>query len=269
MFSVFDKDSRILNDSEFLKDEVMYNLIHRIIETENALCISSIDNKMIFAQTPNHNGWFWISNDMEEGEKEKLIESFVDYLGNRDIQGVTGSNQTADLFAKGYAKGKQKQWHVYMEMEAYHCPFVKKNIMTPGEAMVANMEHLEKVAFFLTKFIEEAFGDVVDLESQKKSARKMIESGNVYVWGVEGEIVSMANIAHRSPRHGRINGVFTPVSLRKKGYASALVAEVSSSIIREGLTPMLYADLKNPSANKIYQEIGYTECGKISDIRFT
>ncbi|WP_339146839.1 MULTISPECIES: GNAT family N-acetyltransferase [unclassified Sutcliffiella] len=65
------------------------------------------------------------------------------------------------------------------------------------------------------------------------------------------------------------NGVFTPVSLRKQGYASALVAEVSSHIIREGLTPMLYADLKNPSANKIYQDIGYTESGKISDILFT
>ncbi|WP_237690796.1 GNAT family N-acetyltransferase [Paenibacillus caui] len=38
----------------------------------------------------------------------------------------------------------------------------------------------------------------------------------------------MASIAHRSPRHARINGVYTPPSLRRQGYASAIVAGLCS-----------------------------------------
>jgi hypothetical protein len=31
---------------------------------------------------------------------------------------------------------------------------------------------------------------------------------------------------------------------------------------------MLYADLKNPDANKVYQNIGFVECGQVADIKF-
>jgi predicted GNAT family acetyltransferase len=37
----------------------------------------------------------------------------------------------------------------------------------------------------------------------------------------------------------------------------------------ENLIPMLYADLKNPSSNKIYRNIGFVKSGRIADIRFS
>jgi predicted GNAT family acetyltransferase len=270
MLTVFDKNDPLFqSDSTFAKEEVVYNLIHRIVETENAVCVSSEDRQMVFAQTPDHNGWLWIAEDVEKADRKKLIVNLLDYLGDRNVPGVTAVPETAEQFAKNYAAAKGKNWTEYMTMESYFCPSVKIENVTAGSLMPASKDHLEKTALFLAEFVEEAFGNRTEPKSQIASAEKLISAGNVYLWEVKGEIVSMANIAHRSQRHARINGVYTPVSLRKKGYASAVVAGVSSLLHNEGLTPMLYADLKNPSANKIYQKIGYVECGKIADVRFS
>lgn len=79
-------------------------------------------------------------------------------------------------------------------------------------------------------------------------------------------VVSMANISHRSMRHARINSVYTPNEQRKNGYASALMAELSFMVLKEGLIPMLYADITNSDSNKVYKSLGYKECGRIDEI---
>lgn len=78
----------------------------------------------------------------------------------------------------------------------------------------------------------------------------------------------MANIAHRSARHARMNAVFTAHNYRKKGFASALVAQQCMMLQKEGLLPMLYADIENPDSNKVYKNIGFVEVGKIAELSF-
>ncbi|MNN93748.1 FR47-like protein [compost metagenome] len=78
----------------------------------------------------------------------------------------------------------------------------------------------------------------------------------------------MAKITHRSVRHARINDVYTPSGHRKHGYASALVAALCGRLLDEGLTPVLYADGKNPDSNKVYQSIGFQHAGQIADLKF-
>jgi hypothetical protein len=60
-----------------------------------------------------------------------------------------------------------------------------------------------------------------------------IESENLYVWCNNNEIVSMANIAHRSNRHGRINEVYTKPDMRGKGFGAMIVAKLSQIICSE------------------------------------
>lgn len=50
--------------------------------------------------------------------------------------------------------------------------------------------------------------------------------------------------------------------------ASAMGAELSSILIKEGLTPMLYADIKNCDSNKVYKSVGFVESGRIDNIIF-
>ncbi len=57
---------------------------------------------------------------------------------------------------------------------------------------------------------------------------------------------------------GRIFMVYTPPADRRRGYASASVAAVSQQLLDRGARScVLFADLANPTANKIYPAIGY------------
>ncbi|WP_431087579.1 GNAT family N-acetyltransferase [Paenibacillus sp. 8b26] len=98
--------------------------------------------------------------------------------------------------------------------------------------------------------------------------QEVIKAGDLYLWIVKNTPVSMANIAHRSPRHAQINAVYTPTNYRKKGFASAIVANLCSILESEHLVPILYADLKNPTSNQVYKNIGFIEGGTITDIQF-
>lgn len=137
-----------------------------------------------------------------------------------------------------------------------------------GTLNKASHDDIEKIAEFLAGFSEDAYGSVVDPSSQLEAAKNMVERGNLYLLFNNGSPVSMAQIAHRSARHGRINAVYTLPQHRKKGFASLAVAKLCEILKEENLCPMLYADLKNPDSNKVYKNIGFVEHGKITDIRF-
>jgi predicted GNAT family acetyltransferase len=56
----------------------------------------------------------------------------------------------------------------------------------------------------------------------------------------------------------RIGPVYTPPEARNRGYASALVAAISQAQLDAGRRfCFLFTDLANPTANHIYQAIGY------------
>lgn len=75
---------------------------------------------------------------------------------------------------------------------------------------------------------------------------------------VDGEVVSIANAVRPQIKGICISGVYTPPEFRRKGYARALVAEVSKEMLSRGFElTNLFTDLANPTSNKIYQEVGY------------
>ncbi len=261
-------DTAITEGSPFTSDEVQYNLIHRISEDPNSLCLKTQDEKMIFAQTPGHKGWLWISNDIPSKERTSLINELINQLAEVPLQGVTGDPKTARMFTEIFSKINNVQYETDMTMEAYHCPKLIKPQGVEGELIKAAEQHVDVVADYLAGFMRDAFGTTVEPSSQQTRAATMIAGGGLYLWIVNGQPVAKANISHRSPRHARINAVFTPIQHRKNGYASSLVAELCEIIESEKRIPMLYADVKNPDSNKVYQNIGFQKCGLIEEIKF-
>ncbi|WHY87211.1 GNAT family N-acetyltransferase [Neobacillus novalis] len=270
MFSILvSNDEAIAQGSVFESDEVQFNLFHRITEGSNILSCKTQDGKMIFAQTPGHSGWLWISKGVTAEERDNLTQELVNHLNGAPLPGVTGEPETAKMFADIFSKKNHLQYETEMVMEAYYCPKVIKPANVPGKIQAAKLQDADTVAEYLAGFLRDAFGTAVEPNTQAAKAETMLQTGNLYLWIVDGQPVSMANISHRSPRHARINSVFTPMSHRKKGYASALVAELCRIIESEKLVPMLYADFKNPDSNKVYQNIGFLESGKIAEFKFT
>jgi uncharacterized protein len=264
----FVRNDIVLGQRQFISDEVQYNLLHRITESQSSTCLKTSDGQMIFAQSQGHNAWLWVSRDVTVDQKKVKIRELVDYLKGHPLPGVSGEHQTTQYFAEEYSKFNDAQYHTHMMMESYFCPSVIKPLNVRGEINQATRQDVETVAQFMAGFSEDAYGVSVDPASQRSAAEEAVNTGNLYLWTLDGVPVSMANVAHRSPRHGRINAVFTPSSQRKKGYASAIVAELCLMLVQENLIPMLYADLKNPESNRIYKNVGFMESGQIIDIRF-
>ncbi|CAH1190043.1 hypothetical protein PAECIP111893_00127 [Paenibacillus plantiphilus] len=268
MLQKFEESDSVLNRELFMADEVQYNLIHRICESQSSTCLKSSDETLIYAQSEGNNPWLWISKEAASETKIALLQALLDELDGTSLPGICGEPATAESFAQLYSEVRHTQYHRNMMMEAYYCPKVKKPLDIKGTVQQAKRHHVETVAAFLAGFSEGAYGAAVDPASLIPEAEGMIETGNLYLWIADQLPVSMANISHRSPRHGRINAVYTPSACRKRGYASALAAALCSILESEGFVPMLYADAKNPDSNKVYQNIGFIESGKIVDITF-
>jgi hypothetical protein len=134
--------------------------------------------------------------------------------------------------------------------------------------LLANAGHIPLIAEFTAGFARDAYGSAQPAEHFLTHADEAVRSGQLYLWIVDDVPVAMATTVHRSARHCRINDVFTSREYRKHGYASAAVAELCERLLAEGLTPVLFADGKNPDSNKVYQSIGFVQAGKIAEIKF-
>lgn len=268
MFEELKPGDKALNGENFHKNEVAYNLLHRISDGEAEIRLKSGDGLLMIAQTKEFNGWLWIAEELSEEQKRERIDQLVKQLQGISLPGISGGPEIAKLFAQSYAAQHSLRFEIAMTMEAYECLTVKHPPKSNGVLKNAEQEDALSAADLMARMAEEAFGVPVHADSQLPEAERVIANGYCFLWMVNGEPVSIANIAHLSPRHGRINSVFTPPEHRKKGYASAVVAEAASHLLREGIIPMLYADLSNPNSNGVYQSLGFQARGKIADIRF-
>jgi predicted GNAT family acetyltransferase len=82
--------------------------------------------------------------------------------------------------------------------------------------------------------------------------------GGFLVWDDGDAVVSIAGWGGPTPNGIRIGPVYTPPDLRGRGYATALVAELSQLLLDGGRRfCFLFTDLANPTSNAIYERIGY------------
>jgi hypothetical protein len=92
--------------------------------------------------------------------------------------------------------------------------------------------------------------------------------GSVVLW-VDGEPVSLAAAGGPTPNGIRIGPVYTPPELRRRGYASALVAELTRVELEGGRRfCFLFTDLANPTSNRIYQRVGYEPVADVDQWSF-
>jgi len=89
------------------------------------------------------------------------------------------------------------------------------------------------------------------------------------LWVVNGNPVSMAS----TPRHTNnaiiVGTVFTPLEYRRNGYAADLVATLSQKLLDEGFEKcILFADLDNPTPQKIYNKVGFILLSLFLELEF-
>ncbi|MGH4125993.1 MAG: GNAT family N-acetyltransferase [Clostridium sp.] len=268
MFTSFVKEEGVLNKKTFLDCEVQFNLFHRIIEGKELIALKTKDGNVIAMQNPGHAMWIWVNEVLEGLEVNNVVNSLCNIIKDNNISEISGQVEIVKRIAKQYSNLFGVSYKISMRMQSYKCLEVIRPQNVQGELIRAELCHVGIVAEYCKGFAFDSFEKIVTKESQVSGAESLVKSGDLFLWQVNNNVVSMANIAHRSMRHARINSVYTPNEQRKKGYACALMAELSFNVLKERLTPMLYTDITNPDSNKVYKSIGYKECGRIDEIHF-
>lgn len=173
--------------------------------------------------------------------------------------GVTGALPEADVFANAWVTVAGADCRVRMRQGIYAASEVNAPADVNGSMRSADQLDRELLVDWLQKFQVEALEDerphedLVDLVD-----RRIGGPGGFALWAVEGKTVSIAGYGGATPHGMRIGPVYTPPELRRRGYAGALVAGLTQDLLTRGLRQcFLYTDLSNPTANRVYMNVGY------------
>ncbi|TAA71888.1 GNAT family N-acetyltransferase [Planococcus salinarum] len=188
---------------------------------------------------------------------------------SQELPGVIGDKETAGRFAEAWSAETGAAVELHMDEGLYRIDALAPGLeKSRGSWRVANKRDAELLEEWYLLFEKETG---IGSSSHKEASMKIgqfLEDKEVYVWEVEGETVACMKKA-RPSKHGiTVSFVFTPEKYRRKGYARTLVAEVTEELLLEYYFVMLYTDLKNPTANKMYNEIGYEKIANPVHLKF-
>jgi predicted GNAT family acetyltransferase len=124
-----------------------------------------------------------------------------------------------------------------------------------GHAVIARAEHRELLIQWCAAFSEEIGEPARNID---RLVDDRLEYGGLTVWEVDRLPVAIAGRTRKVAEMARVGPVYTPPDQRGQGFGSAVTAAVSQSALDAGAEEvLLFADLANPTSNRIYQRLGY------------
>jgi uncharacterized protein len=186
-----------------------------------------------------------------------------------ELPGVVGAQPEVESFARAWVARTGTAPRTVRGQGVYQLDRVEPLSHVPGRMSDAKPEDREQLIAWWDAFTEEAIGeDAVGLGSETAvDHRFAAESAGIVIWD-DGEPVSFAAYGNPTPHGVRIGPVYTPPDRRQKGYASALTAALSARLLRTYRFCFLFTDLANPTANRIYERIGYRRVCEAAEIAF-
>jgi len=180
------------------------------------------------------------------------------------LPGVHGPEPDVSRFAQLWSRRIGIPARLGMRLRLFETRRVQSLGARPsGTLRVAEEADLPTIAEWARAFRSDA--DPYNPSDPHEEARRRVGRRSVFVWD-DGRPVSMAAWAGRTGRGVRVNFVYTPPEYRRRGFASACVADLTQLLLTEGHAfCCLFTDLANPTSNSIYQRIGYRPVCDMSD----
>jgi predicted GNAT family acetyltransferase len=176
------------------------------------------------------------------------------------LPGVTGAIPEADLFAAAWEEAAGAARRVQMRQGIYAARSASVPEGVPGAWREAGHADRELALAWLRAFEAEAMhGSAARPDHAEWFDRRLgSTTAGLSLWEHDSQVVSMCGYGGPTPHGIRIGPVYTPPELRRRGYASALVAQVTQHLLDGGRDYcFLYTDLANPTSNRIYMSVGY------------
>lgn len=216
-------------------------------------------------QTPPHN--LVVARPVAADALETLVDALMEE--RIELPGVTGALPEVDAFANAWVARTGLGRRPRMRQRIYRLTRVRPVEGVPGGPRNATAADRSLLIEWVQAFAEESFEDADPHAALRQvDARLDLGAGGFALWEDERP-VSLAGWGGKSPNGVRIGPVYTPPSLRRRGYASALTASVSNDLLAAGNRfCFLYTDLQNPTSNRIYMDIGYEPVCESVDYAF-
>lgn len=189
------------------------------------------------------------------------------------LPGVMAQTSVAERFARRWQALSGQSYELLFHERAFSLSAVRPMTSPPGALVRATAADRDLLVRWTLDFGIEAMGDS-DLAEAERTVDARLDDGDpqargLYLW-VDGAPVSMAGYTGPTPHGIRVGPVYTPPELRGRGYASALVARMSQALLDGGRSfCFLFTNLANPTANHIYEEIGYVAVVDVDVYTFT
>lgn len=204
-------------------------------------------------------------------EDEGLENTIAQQLKREDfeIQGVIGDKPVAEKFAEAWLAETGATAELQMDEGLYRIESPVRGLeKSPGSWRIANKMDAELLEKWYLLFGEETGVGTPSAKEASVKIAQFLDDKEIYVWEVDGEVIACMKKS-RPSKHGiTVSFVYTPKEHRRKGYARTMVAEVTEELLLEFDFVLLYTDLKNPTSNKIYSEIGYEQIANPVHLKF-
>jgi predicted GNAT family acetyltransferase len=208
----------------------------------------------------------------------QALAALAEAVADEDLPGVVGTEPEVHEFAELLSRHTGVPARTNMRQGVYALERVEPLPAGPGSARVAGAEDRELALRWWIAFGEEVLhegGPGRDRAEATLDHRLASATAGILLWEDEGNPVSLAGWGGRTPNGVRVGPVYTPPELRRRGYATALAAQLSQRLLDGRLFEggrrfcFLYTDLANPTSNAIYERIGYRRVAESAEIVFS
>jgi GNAT superfamily N-acetyltransferase len=206
-----------------------------------------------------------------DGDAADVADALAAEFTSLGLPGIVGPTASTDAFGPAWARRTGQTWRLTRHERSFRLRHVIPPRAAPGHMLRAQPEHRALLAAWSQAFEEEAHTAPPGPTDHGAQADRWIRGigRTAWLWIDEGRPVSLTGVGGLTPHGIRVGPVYTPPELRGRGYASNLVAEASQLHLDGGREfVFLFTDLANPTANKIYQSIGYEPVIDIDEYAF-
>ena len=187
-----------------------------------------------------------------------------------NLPGVLGEKLLAEAFRDAWVSRTGLDSKLVMEQRIFKLEKVKPVQKSPGKLRPARTAELDLLTDWYINFCQESLNKDPSEEESRESLEKAIQETRLYCWEIEDRPVCSVSKSRILKTTAAIAFVYTPKDMRKQGYATSAVAELSQKILEEGYQSCcLFTDLANPTSNSIYRRIGYHPVCDFNLYKFT
>jgi uncharacterized protein len=185
------------------------------------------------------------------------------------LRGVLGSPAATEAFRQEWRELTCRGAWLAGSQRIYCADAVSLPDGVPGSVRPYAEPDRELTLAWLGAFFAEAIGDTSVEGPESTLEHRLADPAGGFVLWDDGGPVALAGFGGPTPNGVRVGPVYTPPERRRRGYGTALTAELTRSLLAGGRRfCFLFTDLANPTSNAIYLRIGYRPVTDVEEWRF-